>query len=66
MELNFEVLGSLDTLWAKYLSESERYYWVLSENGMINRRWSYHLWAIECGNIEKTAESTKNTRILHF
>ena len=43
-----------------------RYYWVLSENGMVNRLWSYPLWDIEGRNIKKSAESTKNTKILYF
>ena len=56
----------LVTVWVKYVSVSERCYWVLSENGIVNRLWSYHSCPIECRNIAKTAESTKNTRILYF
>ena len=36
----------LTTAWAKYLSAPERSYWVLSENGMVNKFWSYHSWDI--------------------
>ena len=55
------------TVWAKYfISASERFYWVLLENGMVNRLWSYCLWDIEGRNIRKTAESAKNTKILYF
>ena len=31
---------------AKYLSTTERSSWVLSENNMVNRLWSYHSWDI--------------------
>ena len=30
----------LVTVWAKYISASERSYWVISENGMVNLIWS--------------------------
>ena len=30
----------LVTVWAKYTSASERSYWVISENGMVNLIWS--------------------------
>ena len=40
MELNFEGLETQKVVWAKYLSTSERSYWVLPENGMVNRLWS--------------------------
>ena len=54
MELNFEGLEmekmrdddsandskKLVTVWAKYISASERSYLVLSENGMANVLWS--------------------------
>ena len=53
-------------VWAKCLSAPERSYWVLLENGMVNRFGSYHLWDIECTSIKKTAESTKNAEILYF
>ena len=30
----------LVTVWAKYISASERSYWAISENGMVNLIWS--------------------------
>ena len=56
----------LVTVWAKYLSAPERSYWFLSENGMVNRLWSYRSWVIEGRNIKKTAESAKNTKIMYI
>ena len=56
----------LVTVRAKYLGAFERYYWLLSENGMVSRLWNYCLWDIEGRKIRKTAESAKNTKILYF
>ena len=55
----------LVTVWAKCLSAPERSYWVISENGMVNRLWSYHLWDVE-GSIQKAPESAKTTETLYF
>ena len=41
------------------LRAPERSYWVLSENGMVNRLWSYHSWDIEDKNVKKPVESAK-------
>ena len=46
-------------VWAKYLSASKKSYWVLSENGMVNRLWSYRSYDIKGRDINKTTESTK-------
>ena len=48
------------TVWANYSSAPKRSYWVLSENGMVNRLWSYRSWDIKDRNIKKTAELVKN------
>ena len=45
----------LVTVWAKYISASERSYWAISENGMVNLIWSR--------NIKKTTESAKKALI---
>ena len=42
----------LVTVWAKYLSISKRSYLVFSENGMVNRLWSYRSWDIVDRNIK--------------
>ena len=42
----------LVTVWAKYLSISKRSYLVFSENGMVNRLWSYRSWGIVDRNIK--------------
>ena len=55
---------TLITVWAKCLNAPDRSYWVLSENGMFNRFWSYHVWNTE-GRITKNSESAKNTEILY-
>ena len=47
------------TVWEKYLSAPERFYWVLSEKGMVNRLWSYRLWDIEGKNIKKLLSQQK-------
>ena len=44
----------------KYLRAPERSCWVLSENGMVNRLWSYHSFDIEDKNVKKPVESGKN------
>ena len=33
----------LVTVWPNYSTALERTYWVISENGMVNRLWSYFL-----------------------
>ena len=43
----------LVTAWAKYLSVSERSYWVISENGLVNRFWSYYFLETEDRDIYK-------------
>ena len=40
-------------VWASHLNAPERSYSVLSENGVVNRLWSYRLWDIEGRNIIK-------------
>ena len=47
---------------ANYLNASEWSYWVLSENGMIHRLWSYLSWDIEGRNIIKNCRVGKNYR----
>ena len=46
-------------VWPKCLNAPERCHWVLSENGMVNRIWSYHSWDFEGRNIKKTTDSAK-------
>ena len=43
----------------KCLRAHERSYRVLSENGMVNRLWSYHLWDIKDKLVKKPVESAK-------
>ena len=55
----------LVTVWVKYLeylTALERSYWVFSENGMVNRLWSYRLWDIEGRNIKKLLSQQKKTK----
>ena len=47
------------TVLVKYLSASERSYWILSENDMVNRFWTYSLWDIENSNIKKLLSQQK-------
>ena len=49
------------TVWENILSSPERSYWVLSENGIVDRLWSYHSWDIEGKNIKKTNKPAKKT-----
>ena len=46
----------------KYLRGPERSYWVLPENGMVNRLWSYHSWDIEDKNVKKPVELAKKKK----
>ena len=48
-----------NTVLVKYLSASERSYWILSENDMVNRLWTYSLWDIENSNIKKLLSQQK-------
>ena len=41
------------TVWAKHLCASERSYWVLSRNYMVNRLLSYCSWDIEGRNVKE-------------
>ena len=41
------------TVWTKYLNAPERFYWVISANGMGNRLWGYILLDIESRNNKK-------------
>ena len=50
----------------KCLRPPERSYWVLSENGMVNRLWSYHSWDIEDKNVKKSVNQQKNTKTSIF
>ena len=51
-------------VWPKCLNAPERCHWVLSENGMVNRIWSYHSWDFEGRNIKKDYWLSK--KILKF
>ena len=48
---------------AKYLGRPKRF-WVISENGMVNRLWSYRSWDIEGKNMKRTAEPAKMVDIV--
>ena len=55
------------TVSAEDISEPGRTYWVISENSMVDRLWSYCLSDIDGRNIKKTVELTKEcTKILYF
>ena len=41
------------------ISSSERSYWDFSENGTVNRLWSYRLWDVKGRINSKTTESVK-------
>ena len=45
----------------KCLRAPERSYWVLSENAMVNRLWSYNSWDIKVKDVKKPVESAKKT-----
>ena len=49
----------LVTVWTKRLHACERPFWVLSENCIVNRFWSYCLWDIKGRNIKKTWRSNQ-------
>ena len=49
---------------AKYLSKPEGFYWVLSENGMINMLLNYCSWDIEGRNIKKLLSQQKTPKSL--
>ena len=54
------------TIWPKYISASERSFWVLSENGMVNSLYSHDLLDIEGRKIRKSADSVKSSHVLYF
>ena len=47
------------TVCANYLRATERSYWVFSEQGMINRVWSYRSWVILGRNTQKLVSQQK-------
>ena len=53
------------TGWANYLTAPKRSYWLLSENGMVNRLWSFRSWDIEGRNLKKLLNQQKAV-ILYF
>ena len=51
--------GKLVAVWAKYSSKPEKFSWVLSKNGMVNKLWIYCSWSFEGRNIKKNCWISK-------